>query len=81
MEHLSLHLIYEVLGGHTHVRVFAGRGADHRAKCGDLTFRNEEWDLLFTGLLTSGLTDTGLIELDMETVDAGSTHRVWTEQG
>ncbi len=29
-------------GGHTHVRVFMYGG-----KCGDLCFRNEEWDGLF----------------------------------
>ncbi len=30
---------YKVLGGHTHVRVFM-----NGAKCGDLCFRNEEWE-------------------------------------
>lgn len=30
---------YKVLGGHTHVRVFMNGG-----KCGDLVFRNEEWE-------------------------------------
>jgi hypothetical protein len=34
---------YEVLGGHTHVRLFAGRGTLSLGKCGDLVFRNEEW--------------------------------------
>ena len=30
---------YEILGGHTHVRVFMNGG-----KCGDLCFRNEEFE-------------------------------------
>ena len=30
---------YKVLGGHTHVRVFMNGG-----KCGDLCFRNEEFE-------------------------------------
>ena len=46
MTHLSIHFIPERLGGHTWVGVFAGKDADHRAKCGDLFFRNEEWELL-----------------------------------
>lgn len=32
---------YKQLGGHTHVRVFM-----HGAKCGDLCFRNEEFQQL-----------------------------------
>lgn len=35
---------YQVAGGHTHVRFFAGTG-DTLGKCGDLVFRNEEWRL------------------------------------
>lgn len=34
---------YRVEGGHTHVRVFAGKGSFSLGKCGDLVFRNEEW--------------------------------------
>lgn len=30
-------------GGHTHVRVFAGKSKDSCSRCGDLCFRNEEW--------------------------------------
>lgn len=40
---LSMAFRYKVQEGHTWVRVFAGPDADHRAKCGDLTFLNEEW--------------------------------------
>jgi diadenosine tetraphosphate (Ap4A) HIT family hydrolase len=50
MAHLSIHLIPERQGGHTWVKVFAGKDADHRAKCGDLCFRNEEYDLMAPGL-------------------------------
>lgn len=32
---------YKVLGGHTHVRVFMNGG-----KCGDLVFRNEEFQMV-----------------------------------
>jgi len=32
---------YKTLGGHTHVRVFMNGG-----KCGDLCFRNEEFELV-----------------------------------
>lgn len=37
---------YRLLGGHAHVRVFAGKDFDHLAKCGDLVFRLEEWAAL-----------------------------------
>lgn len=46
MNALSVHLIAARQGGHTWVGVFAGKDEDHRAKCGDLCFRNEEWDKL-----------------------------------
>ena len=36
-------LSYRVLGGHTHVRVFAGQGTLSLGACGNLVFRNEEW--------------------------------------
>jgi len=40
---MTFRLRYQVLGGHTHVRVFAGEGQT-LGKCGDLIFRNEEWE-------------------------------------
>lgn len=46
LTHLSVHLIPERQGRHTWVGVFAGKDEDHRSKCGELAFRNEEWDLL-----------------------------------
>jgi hypothetical protein len=33
---------YSIAGGHTHVRVFMNGG-----KCGDLCFRNEEFEVIF----------------------------------
>lgn len=78
MDHLSLHLIYERGGGHTHVRVFAGKDALSRSKCGDLTFRNEEWAILFAGLLTSNLSEQD-IDLDLEEVVEGTSHFVSVE--
>jgi len=33
-----------LLGGHVHVQVFAGNNPDALGKCGDLIFREEEWD-------------------------------------
>ena len=35
---------FKVQGGHTHVRVFAGKEPGSPGKCGDLVFRNEEWN-------------------------------------
>jgi hypothetical protein len=37
-------LRYEELGGHTHIRVFAGTGPASLGLCGTLVMRNEEWD-------------------------------------
>lgn len=39
-----LRLYFCQAGGHTHVRVFCGRRGFTLASCGQLTFRNEEWD-------------------------------------
>lgn len=35
---------YKTQGGHTHAVLFAGNTVGGLGKCGDLTFRNEEWD-------------------------------------
>jgi hypothetical protein len=35
---------YEVRGGHTHVRLFAGPGSLSLGLCGNLVFRNAEWE-------------------------------------
>lgn len=36
-------LRWKEAGGHTHVRVFAGKGTISLGHCGNLVFRNEEW--------------------------------------
>lgn len=39
------------LGGHVHVRVFTGTMFDGTfAKCGDLTFSEDEWRILGNGI-------------------------------
>lgn len=40
----TLRFYYRQAGGHTHVRVFCGPSGQTAGKCGDLVFRNEEWD-------------------------------------
>ena len=42
---MLFHFRYQVQGGHTHVRVFAGPHENALGKCGDLTFRNEEFNI------------------------------------
>lgn len=42
LKHLRLR--FKQVGGHTHVRVFCGEQGFTLAKCGELTFRNDEWD-------------------------------------
>lgn len=40
---------YEVLGGHTHTKWFAGKSFEQTmGKCGELTFANEEFTTLRT---------------------------------
>lgn len=65
LETLSVHFRYEVLGGHTHVAVFAGKDADHRAKCGDIVFRNEEWALLKPVLVAADRTIVSAVALEV----------------
>lgn len=55
MKHLTMRIRFTVLGGHTHMRVFAGMATNpdgelaaspafsSLGKCGDLTMRNEEF--------------------------------------
>lgn len=43
---MHLRYRYEVLGGHTHCRVFMGPDRQHLASCGSLVMRNEEFNLL-----------------------------------
>jgi hypothetical protein len=44
---------YQVQGGHTHVRMFAGKSVPALGKCGDLVFRNEEWNEFLAELAPS----------------------------
>jgi hypothetical protein len=39
-------IYFERLGGHVHLRVFAGDAEGSLGKCGDLTMRAEEFALL-----------------------------------
>jgi hypothetical protein len=38
-------------GAHTHVRVFAGFGVGSLGNCGNLVFRNEEWQAFAAALV------------------------------
>ena len=41
---MSFKFYFKVMGGHTHIRVFAGPHPDYtHGKCGDLVMTNEEW--------------------------------------
>jgi hypothetical protein len=40
----SLALYHSRQGGHIHVRIFYGYAGYTRARCGDMTFRVEEWE-------------------------------------
>lgn len=59
MDHLELAFRTEVRGGHTHVAVFAGKTEASRGKCGDLVFRNEEWETIQPRLVW--MTEDGVI--------------------
>lgn len=67
---------YTVLGGHTHVRVFMNGG-----KCGDLCFRNEEFQEIQERLkVTDEYTqiehmDTSLIRFIPDAQDECTCHR------
>jgi hypothetical protein len=39
---------WKQLGGHVHIRIFAGRDWDHLAKSGDMILREDARDLEFT---------------------------------
>lgn len=65
MNSLSVHFRKRVLGGHTHVEVFAGRDEHHRGKCGDLVFRNEEWELLEPVLVAADRTILSAVAIEI----------------
>lgn len=47
---MIVRVYYRELGGHTHMRVFAGEREGALAKCGDLIMRNYEFLALKAGL-------------------------------
>jgi len=61
---MKLKFYYQERGSHTHVRVFAGEG-NLLGKCGDLTFRNEEW-VEFIKLTTGEYINEGWKETNQE---------------
>jgi len=69
MDRLSVLFRYEVLGGHTHVAVFAGKDEDHRGKCGDLVFRNEEWHLFQPVLVAADRTVLSAVAIETKEVE------------
>jgi hypothetical protein len=71
MTHISVHVEPTQLGGHTHVRVFAGNDALHRGKCGDLVFTNEEWALFGRWLEYVASETSGEVELVVDAVILG----------
>ncbi len=42
----ALKFVYHIQGAHVRVRAFAGPDETHRAYCGGLMFRPEEWERL-----------------------------------
>lgn len=53
-------LRYRVAGGHTHIRVFAGRGDTSLGNAGEFVLRNEEFEFLRAGIERSIGTDNGI---------------------
>jgi len=47
---MTLGIQGEVLGGHTHFRLFVGDTSGSRGLAGNLIMRNEEFDLFIKGL-------------------------------
>jgi hypothetical protein len=44
-----LRIYFKTLGGHTHLRVFTGKGKFSRGKAGDLTMTNAEFEAWKSG--------------------------------
>lgn len=52
---MNFRFYYEVLGGHTHVRVFVAPATEHtHGMAGRLVLRNEEWKELAAKLFREG---------------------------
>lgn len=69
---------YSVAGGHVHVRLFAGKGAGSLCKCGDLCFRDYEWDYFRDGIERTIGTTRGIGHY-IEFVDEGTGAQLVTE--
>lgn len=50
MSDIGVRFRFKLLGGHVHVRVFAGKSGRTYGKAGDLIFTQEEWALLSNAL-------------------------------
>lgn len=61
---MSFRFYYQELGGHTHVRVFAGLWMSGTGKVGDLCFRNEEWKVFRDTLEASQQKDQFIFLMD-----------------
>lgn len=57
-------------GGHTHIRLFAGRSEASLGKCGDLVMRNEEWERFRSSLENSD----GPLDTDFEFQNEADDH-------
>jgi hypothetical protein len=55
-------LRFTIGGGHTHVRVFAGRSVNGLGNCGHLVLRNEEWEDLRNVLLSGAYSSVEILE-------------------
>jgi hypothetical protein len=53
---------YKQQGGHTHVRVFAGKSVSSLGMCGELVMRNEEWAALMKNIEQTSPQRVELIE-------------------
>lgn len=56
-----IRLYHKTLGGHTHIRVFAGKGTGSFGNCGTLVMTNEEWET-FKKVIDIGQSSGGPIE-------------------
>jgi len=59
-------LKYKLLGGHVHVRVFAGKNPSALTSCGKLIFREEEWEVFHSDLDAAGWPETYILEEETE---------------
>lgn len=64
MSPLAARFRYQLIGGHMHIRVFAGKSGCTYGKAGDLIFTEEEWARLENVLKAgSGVFDGMVVEI------------------